>query len=83
MQANPTVKPQWFTLAQAAETLGSTSLNVLMHVKRGLLVGEEDADGWRVEGQSLAALVQKRGETGAPTLCASGCSKTHGCKSCG
>jgi len=83
MQAKHIDKKQWFTLAQAAETMGSTPLNVLMHLKRGLLVGEEYADGWRVEAQSLADLIRKRGETGTPTLCASGCSKTHGCKSCG
>jgi hypothetical protein len=83
MNGNNSPDDGWVPLAQAAAVLTSTPLNVLMHIKRGLLVGKEFADGWRVEAQSLAALTRQRRETGAATVCASGCSKAHGCKSCG
>ena len=83
MNANNPHVDGWVPLAQAAAVLTSTPLNVLMHIKRGLLVGKEYADGWKVEAQSLEALIRQRRETGAATVCASRCSKAHGCKSCG
>ena len=73
----------WMTLAQAAECLNTTALNVLMHIKRGLLAAEEREDGWRVDPTSLDALLEKRRDGEAPAVCASGCGKTHGCQSCG
>ncbi|TLM65917.1 MAG: hypothetical protein FDZ69_08130 [Deltaproteobacteria bacterium] len=73
----------WLPLAAAAEALGSTPLNVLMHIKRGLLAGVEKESGWQVDPASLAALLRQRGEGGAPAVCRSGCSKAGGCKSCG
>ena len=73
----------WLPLTAAAEILGSTPLNVLMHVKRGHLTGVEGEGGWQVDPVSLAALLEKRREGAAPDVCRSGCSKTHGCKSCG
>ena len=83
MNGNNSPVDGWVPLAQAAEILTSTPLNVLMHIKRGLLVGKECEDGWRVAAQSLEALVRQRGETGAATVCASRSVKAHGCKSCG
>ena len=73
----------WMTLAQAADCLNTTALNVLMHIKRGLLNGEELEDGWRVAPASLDALLEKRRDGEAPAVCASGCGKAHGCQSCG
>ena len=73
----------WFSLEKAAEILGSTPLNVLMHIKRGLLVGAVPDGAWLVEPDSLAALIEKRRAGEVPDVCQSGCSKQHGCQSCG
>ncbi|NJC89169.1 MAG: hypothetical protein FIB02_11675 [Desulfuromonas sp.] len=71
------------SLAQAAEALGSTPLNVLMHIKRGLLVGREQAGGWLVDPVSLEALLRRRHGGELPVVCKSGCGKkAGGCGSC-
>lgn len=73
----------WFSLAQASEVLGSTPLNVLMHIKRGLLTGLERNGDWQVDPDSLATLISKRGEGNVPAVCQSGCAKkADGCRSC-
>jgi hypothetical protein len=83
MTMSEKVAPAWVPIAQAAEKLGTTPLNVLMHIKRGLLCGEDDQGVWRVEAQSLAALLHRRSEEAAPVVCQSACSrKTGGCGSC-
>jgi len=74
----------WTQIADAAQLLGTTPLNVLMHVKRGLLIGVEHEDGWLVDPASLGALVEKRRQGAVPEVCQSGCvRKTGGCGSCG
>lgn len=74
---------RWLPLVRAAELLGGTPLNVLMHVRRGLLVGVEEDGGWLVEPGSLAALLQKRHDEGVPAVCISGCGKKPGgCGNC-
>ena len=73
----------WMPITEAARLLGSTPLNVLMHIKRSLLVGRESEDGWLVDPVSLTALLDKRREGAVPAVCQSGCSKKHGCQSCG
>jgi hypothetical protein len=73
----------WFSLDQAAEVLGSTPLNVLMYIKRGLLTALEHDGDWRVDPDSLAMLIRKRGEGNAPAVCRSACAKqAGGCGSC-
>lgn len=73
----------WTPIAEAAQLLGTTPLNVLMHVKRGLLVGAEHEDGWLVDTASLVELVRKHGTGGLTAVCQSGCaSKATGCGSC-
>ncbi len=75
---------QWLSLEQAAVELGSTPLNLLMHIKRGLLEAIEQEDGWRVDRWSLAALRRRRAEEPAALVCRSACGKpTGGCGSCG
>jgi hypothetical protein len=69
-------------LDQAAAQLATTPLNVLMHLKRGLLSGAETDDGWLVTAASLAALLQKRAEGAAPLICQSSCGKAGGCGTC-
>lgn len=73
----------WLPLAHAAETLGTTPLNVLMHIKRGLLLGVELDSSWMVDPKSLTALLSKRSEGKVPAVCQSGCAKrAGGCGSC-
>ena len=73
----------WTPVAEVAQLLGTTPINVLMHIKRGLLVGREQEGGWLVDPESLTALLQQRDAGALPDLCQSGCSKNHGCQSCG
>jgi hypothetical protein len=73
----------WTPVADVAQRLGTTPLNVLMHIKRGLLVGVEQEGGWLVDPESLATLIQQRDAGELPALCRSRCSKNHGCQSCG
>lgn len=72
------------SIIQVAELLNTTPLNVLMHIKRGLLQGIEEDGDWQVERASLEALQAKTGGARATEVCASGCSGKHGCSSgCG
>lgn len=74
---------KWISTAHAAEKLGSTPLNVLMHIKRGLLLGVERDGGWLVESASLEALILKRKDGKVPDVCRSGCARhAGGCGSC-
>ncbi len=70
------------SLEDAAKRLQTTPLNVLMHLKRGLLAGVEEDGLWQIDVTSLAALLEKTGGGKAANVCASGCSKKHGCSSC-
>jgi hypothetical protein len=69
-------------LQVAAERLGTTPLNVLMHIKRQLLTAEERDGQWYVDAASLQALQASQGTT-AKSLCRSQCAASGGCKSCG
>jgi hypothetical protein len=83
MNANRSRMAHWFPLAQAAEALGSTPSNVLMHIKRGLLAGVEQEGCWLVDPDSLAALLEKRRGGESPVVCRSSCgAKRGGCGSC-
>jgi len=73
----------WTPITEVAQLLGTTPLNVLMHIKRGLLVGREQEGGWLVDPESLTALLRKRDAGELLAVCQSGCSKHHGCQSCG
>ena len=62
-----------------AETLNTTPLNVLMHVKRGMLDGSEEEGGWMIDKASLEALVSKTGVSKLDEVCVIGCAKKHTC----
>lgn len=62
-----------------AEKLNTTPLNVLMHIKRGLLRGVEAEGVWLIEAHSLDELLAKTGGNKAVDLCASGCAKKQAC----
>lgn len=79
MTANPA---EFLPLPLAAQRLGTTPLNVLMHIKRQLLTAEERDGQWFVEVASLQALQAAQGTT-AKSLCRSQCAASGGCKSCG
>lgn len=64
---------------KAAEIMKTTPLNVLMHIKRGLLRGIEEGGAWMVGVYSLEALLAETGGRKAKDLCASGCTKKHAC----
>lgn len=68
-------------LEEAAVRLGSTPLNVLMHIKRDLLTGEEVDGRWWVDGVSLEKFLASREDATTTNVCQSSCS--HNCPSCG
>lgn len=83
MSANHHHAEHWLSLAKTAETLGSTPLNVLMHIKRGLLTGVEQEGGWLVDPDSLRVLLHKRREGETTAVCQRGCTRKAGaCGSC-
>jgi hypothetical protein len=69
-------------IGEAAKTLKTTELNVLMHIKRGLLQGLEGAEGWQVTAASLAALVAAGPAEKGQVVCPPSCGKSGGCSSC-
>jgi len=71
------------SLDEAAQTLKTTELNVLMHIKRGLLEGREEEDGWTVSGESLIVFMARHDGHRKVDLCGSGCGRADGCGSCG
>ncbi|PLX79066.1 MAG: hypothetical protein C0616_12255 [Desulfuromonas sp.] len=75
---------QRISLPDAAKQMKTTPLNVLMHIKRGLIEGFEVDGEWQVDAESLSALLEKTDGGKAQDVCASGCSKRHNCGSgCG
>jgi len=69
------------TLEEVAQTLETTPLNVLMHIKRGFLDGSEDEDGWSVPRGSLQGFLDRTGGQKAQVVCKTGCGKAGGCGS--
>lgn len=69
-------------IGEAARTLKTTELNVLMHIKRGLLEGVEDVGGWQVTAASLAALAAAGPAPKGQVVCPPSCGKGGGCSSC-
>ena len=64
---------------EAAQILKTTPLNILMHIKRGLLKGVEEDGQWKIEKVSLDALTEKTGGGKADDVCTSGCAQKHAC----
>ena len=67
------------TLEEAAKRLGSTTLNTLMHIKRGKLKATEIDGAWQVDEHSLEQLLSAADGRTSPSVCA----KKHGCGGCG
>ncbi len=70
---------QMISITEVAERMQTTQLNVLMHIKRGLLNGQENNGQWMIDSASLEKLLAKTGGSKAEDVCASGCSKKHAC----
>lgn len=70
---------QMLPIVEAARLLHSTPMNVLMHIKKGLLVGVETNIGWEVSRDSLKALMDRTGYAKPGSVCSSGCAKKHAC----
>jgi hypothetical protein len=67
------------SITAVAEIMNTTPLNVLMHVKRGLLQGIEQDGVWLVERRSLENLLARTGGGRAAGVCSAGCAKRHAC----
>ena len=80
-ERNHTMEAGKIDLDEAAIRLESTPLNVLMHIKRKLLRGEEIDGRWFVEVTSLENFLTERGNSPKENVCQSSCS--HKCPSCG
>jgi hypothetical protein len=48
-------------IAEAASHMGTTEMNILIHIRRGLLAGEECDGNWFIDADSLAKLMNKSG----------------------
>ncbi len=70
---------QMIPLSDAAKVMQTTPLNVLMHIKRGLLKGVEEKGRWLVNPESMEALLAKTGGSKADNVCSSGCDKKNAC----
>jgi len=70
------------SISEVAQALGTTPVNVLLFIKRGLLVGREDENGWLVDGESFAAFRDSEAGQDGRAHCRSACSRAGGCGSC-
>jgi len=79
-----TVEVEKLSVAEAATSMKTTVMNVMMHIKRGLLEGEEIDGVWYVAADSLASYLSdpQRGSNGSvcksKSHCAGGCSSSCG-----
>jgi ADP-ribosyl-[dinitrogen reductase] hydrolase len=80
-ERKPVMDREKISLEVAASRLQSTPLNVLMHIKRGLLVGEEIDGSWWVEVAGLERFLAEKADSPKENLCQSACA--HKCPSCG
>lgn len=71
--------PKKIPIAEVAAQLQTTPLNVLMHIKSGMLQGSEEEDGWMIDQASLDNLTIATGGGKADVICASGCRTKHAC----
>ena len=66
-------------IQEVAQALGTTPLNVLMHIKRGYLEGVEEEGGWTISGESLMVFMARDSGRKRQFVCATSCSKGAGC----
>ena len=66
-------------IKEVAQMLQTTPLNILMHIKKGLLKGVEEEGSWLIERTSLEIFLKKTGGVKAADVCATGCAERHAC----
>ena len=72
------------TLSKKAQLLKTTQVNVLMHIRKGLLDQVEEDGLWYVTIDSFESFVSQNGIRKSDNVCASGCGRHAGCSSsCG
>lgn len=64
---------EWVAVKIAANELGTTPVNLLMHIKNGKIEAEETLDGWRVSVESLNAFKANLEGMEGRHICQSGC----------
>ena len=73
------------SLEEAAQQLGTTPVNVLLHVKRGSLAGREVQGTWRIEAASLQQLqhtLEAAQATSGAAECRPACHHGKACGGC-
>lgn len=70
------------SIDEVAQALGTTPVNVLLFIKRGLLVGREDENGWLIDGESFAVFRNSEAGQDGRAHCRSACSRAGSCGSC-
>lgn len=79
-----TAQVEKLTVNQVAIAMQTTSMSVMMHIKRGLLPGEEIAGAWYVPANALASYLSEAGGAVHGSLCTSKSHCGQGCSSsCG
>lgn len=67
------------SVESVATELGTTKLNILMHLKKGILTGEERDGVWLVTSESVEEYKLSHPGERADSLCTSGCKKASAC----
>jgi hypothetical protein len=82
IMADQTTDSSAVPVAEVARALGTTPLNVLLYIKRGLLAGKELDGVWYVERESFAAFRDNPAAPDGPAPCRSACSRASHCGTC-
>jgi len=67
------------SLTKTAQLLKTTQVNILMHVRKGLLKQVEKDGIWYITIASLEGFVSENGVRKSDRVCASGCSRHASC----
>ena len=67
------------SLTKTAQLLKTTQVNILMHVRRGLLEQVEVDGLWYITIASLEGFVSENGVRKSDRVCASGCARHAAC----
>jgi hypothetical protein len=75
--------PDFVSIEEVANELGTTVISVLMHIKRNLLAAREIDGAWLVSRESLDQFQLDGQSREGLALCRSACASKGGCGSCG
>lgn len=72
------------SVEEAATALSTTTMAILMLLRRGELLGQEVAGSWQIDSASVAKVLSAQKSDAPLVECRSSCSaKAGGCTSCG